>query len=226
MIRGGVLCDIAAYEQAVRELEQSTQRDHENAMAHAFKGWALENLGQVEQAEQAYEKAIGLEPGNLRWHQGWAEALYLQGRKEEAAEQHRWIIEEIWRRNEDIDTDDLSLLGWCYYRLDKWEMAMRLFDKALSIKFALVPPRFDLALVATCSGRYSLGLENYQHGVRLVNRKEPLARRGMLYVARRQLQDACSRYDKLAEEDKVQEACGLLITAYRETDQAAANLQL
>jgi hypothetical protein len=90
----------------------------------------------------------------------------------------------------------------------------------------LVPPRFDFALAATCSGRYYLGLENYQHGVRLAKRKDPLARRGMLFVARRELEEARSTYPELDSENAVGDALNLLTTAYRETDKQAARLNL
>jgi len=204
-----------AYDDTLRVLDRAIELDSENPLQYALKGRALGNLGvrRARKRLQACKLAVQLEPENLRWQQALADTLLLmEDGKQEGIDRHRLMVEEAKKK---VDADFLALRGWSHYRLQQWEEAMRLFGKALYLRPDLIHVQFDLALAATCSGRYAFGLRNYRQGIELASGKNALTRRGLLYVARRELEEAKAS-GKLAEEWNVEKAHRELSKAYME----------
>ena len=78
---------------------------------------------------------------------------------------------------------------------------------------------FDLALVLFCQNKYSESLEVYKEGVSLLMQKHPaLCRRGFLYVAMGDLQEASVAQPGLQNSEAYIEVNRILTEAWNSTD--------
>jgi tetratricopeptide (TPR) repeat protein len=121
------------------------------------------------------------------------------------------------RKNIDI----ISLVGWCHYRLGEYEEAARTFVEALALDANSVYTHFDLALALMCDGRYSRALRKYGLTIELAKSKHILRRRGLLWVARRELKEAIDEQPRLAEVVEAQEGLEWLDNAWSDVEGAA-----
>ncbi|HEY6673560.1 MAG TPA: tetratricopeptide repeat protein, partial [Rubrobacteraceae bacterium] len=199
-VQGCYLCTVAEYGAGFDVLERATKADPTNSWSFGLKGWALCELAQeaflegkrtphAEKAEQAYRQAAALDPAELIWRPGLADALLFQGRTDEATEQYRWVVEELRRSIDSAGATELSAAGWCHYRLHEYPDAVRLFVSAFSLD-PQVATRFNLALVTAVNQQYELALGEYRSGIEDVRKKPPLGRRGPLKTAIDDLREA------------------------------------
>ncbi len=221
------LCDIAEYQAALEVLDHAMQLGPPGWQTLYTRGWALENLGaeQAQDAKQAYEAALNYEIGgadNLLWtRKGIANTLRLLGDAEAAAVEYQWVIDNAEERAE-VDVDVLALMGWCHYCIGEYDEAVRLFIETLSIDSDAISTQFDLALAFMCSGRQSLALREYQRGLELTQEKQARMRRGLLYVAIDDMEDAVKIQPPLAEVEEAQKGLKLLKNAFEEATSPAA----
>jgi tetratricopeptide (TPR) repeat protein len=184
----GVLCDIGEYEDAVKAIDSAIERDNSVSWFYGIKGFALENCGPARAADSraAYEAALLRDPEVALWPAMIGNALYLEGRVGDAAAKYEEALERADKLT-DVDAELCSLKGWCKFRLEKYEKAVRLFMDALSLNPLALSDQFNLALALLCSDRVGLALREYEKGVEQTQKKPPLRQRGLLYVARNDL---------------------------------------
>jgi serine/threonine protein kinase/tetratricopeptide (TPR) repeat protein len=126
------------------------------------EGWA--SLGAVrwwfdwdwEGAEEAYRRAIGLNPNYANAHDGYAMLLSARGRFDEA-------VEQISKAS---DLDPLSLIiavhaGWPFYFARDFESAIRRFRKALELDENFIPAHGWLGMALGQQHRYREALDAF-----------------------------------------------------------------
>ena len=197
-------------------------KEQSNAQCWHLKGTAIEYKQRAgsRKALRCFLKAAELEDTNLWFKQAVADSHYLLGKISEAETLNNAIIEEI--RKKPTDADHLGLLGWCMFRLERYDESIRASAKALQLRRDSLGYQFNLALATFGSGRFALGLEEYQGGVKAASDKEAPRRRGILDEARVDLQIAMERLPKLEAEPQVHEAMKLLEKEYDKADRESA----
>jgi tetratricopeptide (TPR) repeat protein len=214
-VGGQILCDIAQYKLALRDLNIALDRDSESVAALKLKGWALQNLGSpyLEEATGVYETALQRELSQveelyLRANHG--RALSLLGEEHRAAMEYRHAIEKGTKLAETRDADVLASLAWCYHGLEQYGESVRLLAPVLSLDRTLVFAQFDLALALLHSDRHRHALREYHLALQLTQATHVLRRRGLLHVALGDLEGAIAKRPRLARLDEVDEARRLL----------------
>jgi tetratricopeptide (TPR) repeat protein len=119
-------------------------------------GVALEKLGRMSEALEAYRQAINLDPKLPHPHHGLGDALSDLGRKEEAIEAYREAIS--------IDPNFVYPhhgLGDALSDLGRKEEAIEAYRQAISIDSKYATPYYGLGNVLTDLGRYKEAMEAY-----------------------------------------------------------------
>jgi tetratricopeptide (TPR) repeat protein len=182
---GIYLADVGEYIKAVETLEIATRQAPAEAWLFYNLGWALQYRDQrsAMSANQAYRKAMDLEPGDP-WHRkGFADTLYMMGRREEASECFEALIRDTNYSSEEAVAGIVYLIGWCQFRQARYEEAMRLFQVALDMQSDRYGTHFDLALATLRSGRIELATREYERGLDRSAKIHVKRKRGLLYVA-------------------------------------------
>lgn len=203
--KGDLLCEFAEYEAANDALEAANQLDSGSSWAYQMQGWALANLGPSRAAEclRVYETAANIQPDNLWAHKGIAEAYHLMGDETRAAEKYRWVIEQL--RELPPDKEDPALQAWCHYRLGEFATAVELYARLLQeSEDEPLFNQFDYALSLLCGGSHARALEEYQRGIEFVEERQALGRRGLLFVAIDDLEEAMARQPEIAASPEAQ----------------------
>jgi tetratricopeptide (TPR) repeat protein len=130
------------------------------------EGWA--SLGAVrwwfdwdwEGAEEAYRRAISLNPNYANAHDGYSMLLAARGRFDEANEQI----------SKACDLDPLSLIiavhaGWPFYFVRDFESAMRRFRKALELDENFIPAHGWLGMALGQQHRYREALDAFNRAL-------------------------------------------------------------
>jgi tetratricopeptide (TPR) repeat protein len=200
-IHGQYLSNIAEYRSALEVLDRAIEMDPESSWALGMKGWALENLATEDriegresdlasQCEEAYLAALAVDDTDLGSHAGLGDAFLLQGRSDEANEQFKWVTEQVGREAQTATADNLSVGGWCHYRLAEYSDAARLLIATLSLDQRMVSARFDLALVTAANKQDAVALREYRRAVQEARSRHPLGRRSVLLTALNDLREA------------------------------------
>ena len=113
-----------------------------------------------EGAEEAYRRAISLNPNATNAHDGYAMLLSARGRFDEA-------IEQITKASE---LDPLSLIiavhaGWPFYFARDYESAIRRFRKALELDENFIPAHGWLGLALAQQHRYPEALDAFHRAL-------------------------------------------------------------
>lgn len=182
------LSEIASFHEASQLLDHAIEKAPDEAWLWGRQGWCLENLGppSMERARDAYEKALSIkeekeDEDDLWERKGLANTLCQLGRKDEAKTHFEKIIEKQKYR-EGNDAQILAALGWCHYRLSRYDEAVRLIHASLSVDED-PSAQFDLGLVLLASSRLSLASAEYQRAIDLSAKKHVLRQRGLYYIA-------------------------------------------
>jgi eukaryotic-like serine/threonine-protein kinase len=109
-----------------------------------------------EGAEEAYQRAISLNPNYATAHDGYAMLLAARGRADEAVEQN----------TKAADLDPLSLIiavhaGWPFYFARDFESAIRRFRKALELDEHFIPAHGWLGMALGQQRRYSEAVDAF-----------------------------------------------------------------
>lgn len=234
-IKTEILYKIAEYKTAAQIVEKLSCLNPYDSWVFRFKGWVLLQLGsnRIQDAEDAYNKAIKIDPENLWGHKGIAEILYLRGNLQECREKYKWIL---WQIDQTKDFD-YWLMGWCYYRLGQYSKAANYLNQAFTSCITddeACTLQFDVSLALMCSKRYELALQEYETGLQILdklnelNEQSPLRGCGLLSIALLDLRDAINQpHLKLSQVPEAQKALKLLEKAFSEAESfKSENLQL
>ncbi len=220
-LKGAILCELGLFSEALDTLNKVTEEEPDHVLSYTLllKGWALENLGveHAEEARQAYAAAREIDPSSLWAIKGLANTLYLLKKRDEAKTAYNEILERL-KEIVEVDAPTMALKGWCLYRIDEFNDAMRRLVDALSLDSNLFYAQFDLALVSMESERYGLGRREYDRALELTINEYPLRRRGLLHVAIRDLATAMSNNSKLREAAEAKDALKLMQGEFDKAD--------
>lgn len=205
------LSDAGDHAAALRLADEVLAADPGRAVAHTARAWALENLGpeHLTQAADAYREAIRLDPTELWAKEGLATVLRKLGRPEEADALCREAIAEAEPRV-DSDAEMLELLGWCQYRLGRYDEAAGTFRRALATDPDWVAVRFDLALTLLCAGKGPAALAEYAACLALTDSGRLGPVEGLVAVALEDLETAIAERPDLLELSETTTARDLL----------------
>lgn len=189
-ILGIIEFETGELEDAVKNLARSVELDPAALpMAHLLRGYSLRLLGPLPEAISVLEEAVKRFPDlpGARVHLG--DALLVAGKGEEAARVLREAVQELEKVGPPR-AQDLLYLAWSQALLGLYNEAMRTYLDALSMSPAERAVLFDLALTVVRSGRYELGLEEYERAVKESSaHDEPARQRGLAVISLRELED-------------------------------------
>jgi len=111
-------------------------------------------------AEEAYRRAIELNPNYATAHDGYAMMLSARGRYDEAIEQMQKAA----------DLDPLSLIiavhaGWPHYFARNYDAAIRCFRKALDLDERFIPAYGWLGMAHGQQGRYAEAIDAFSRAI-------------------------------------------------------------
>lgn len=193
-------CDVAEFvdaEACVNRALSSRPEDATQAPLWGLQGWCLQHLGDPRNAAEAYRKAFALSEETDPWYRkGLANAL-MRFDKEKAKEHFEAIVQEQKYQMDPVtvterlagDADTVALLGWCNYRLGRYDEAIRLLQTALDRSSDNQSVQFDLGLVFLASGRTGLARDAYLRGHTMTEKCEKPRQRGLYYIAMFDLAD-------------------------------------
>jgi tetratricopeptide (TPR) repeat protein len=209
--KGIIYSDIAEYELSIAILDEVLKRaamgpsDIKNAQrsinrntlakVYHYKGWSLIHLNKAEEAHKVYEEAIRLNTEDLLAHKGIANALRLQNNIIDAENKYRYVVNQV--KMKPLNSHLLSILGWCHYCLGEYDKAIRCFNDVYSLNPEWIGNRFDLALALLCSGRYTLGIQEYSMSIKLTESKQVPNQHGLLCLAYYDFKDERDNFKRL-----------------------------
>ncbi|MDD3574456.1 tetratricopeptide repeat protein [Methanospirillum sp.] len=148
------------YVEAVDAYSHSIRLDPINPKVWTFRGIALQHLGRQQEAMNDFDEAIRLNPDESGAWQGKASSYVENGQYKLAIKAAERSLELAGP--EDKKENSWLLLGFAYNRLEQYEKALQMFDKAIEID----PKRLDLwqhkAYTLTKLGRYMEVLKCYE----------------------------------------------------------------
>jgi tetratricopeptide (TPR) repeat protein len=162
--RADALNDRGAYEEGLRVADQALALAGADATAWTARGWSLENLGRLPEAEDAYRAALRFDPQSPWASVGLATVLEKSGRTDEAGRIYRSIADRGVSRQE-RDTDLLEIVGWSAFKAGRAAEAEALFRRCLEIEPRRTAVHFDLALTLLAAGRAQEALGQYRVGL-------------------------------------------------------------
>ena len=122
-----------AYEAGLRLADDVIALSGRDAAPWTTRGWALENLGRVAEAEEAYARARRIDPDSPWAAVGLATVLEKTGRRAEASDIHRVVADRRVPPDEQ-STDLLEIVGWSCFKTGRNGDAQRLFRHALELE--------------------------------------------------------------------------------------------
>jgi tetratricopeptide (TPR) repeat protein len=153
-----------AYTEGLRTAERAIDLAGDDAAAWTTKGWSLENLERLLEAEEAYRTALRHDPGSPWAAVGLATVLDKTGRGDQAGDVYRTIADRGLAADEE-NTDLLEIVGWCSFKAGRNEDAERLFRRCLRLEPGRTAALFDLALTMLAEGRVQDSLAQYRAGL-------------------------------------------------------------
>jgi len=175
-VRARMHTDLAAgyYERgqmdvAIDELNLAVTLDPNYAPAYNVYGLVYSVLGEDRKAEQNFERALALAPGDSDIHHNWGWYLCQHKREREALEQF-----EIAVRNPLYKTPEIALdnAGRCAITLGEMRVADSYFRRALVAQPGNALAGYGLALIAYKEARYA-DARNWMKGVMQAANPQP-----------------------------------------------------
>ena len=178
--RADALNDRGEYLDGLRIARDAVGLAATDGPAWTAMGWALENLGRLGEAEEAYRTAVLHDPGQPWAMVGLATVLEKTGRPGEARDMYRSVAERS-RQGGEMGPDLLEIVGWSCFKSGNLDEAMKLYREALELEPRRTAVRFDLALALLAANRDNAALTEYRTGLR--DRGDPAALRAHVEVA-------------------------------------------
>jgi tetratricopeptide (TPR) repeat protein len=204
--RSQLLSSIAEWAPAVAAAREAVAMPPPELNAHLALGWALEHLdgGQITDALAVYRDALGIAPDDPYARRGVADMLWSQGKAGEAAPEYERSITQS-RRLADAQPERQRDIGWCLYRLGRYEEAADAYLRGLSTGTDRIGILFDIGLNWLAAGDQVRAADAYDQGFALHSAPRPARDRGTLEVAARDLREAlrCGQIPAGAEVDEL-----------------------
>ena len=183
VIAGIYQLELAEYAKALEVLESAVGKWPDEPSLFVNIGWGYEyrDMNSADRALKAYERAASLEKDNLLYRRGVVNSLYRLGDGAADAQFERLIKDATFVTPQDPLM--VYLVGWCLFRVRRYDDAMRLLQTSSAVGFDAIPANFDLALATLCSGRGSLARDEYARSLNRCGELHPLRQRGVLYIA-------------------------------------------
>jgi len=162
--RADALNDRGEYLEGLRIAQEAIGLAPADGPAWTAIGWALENLGRLEEAEEAYRTAVRHDPGQPWAMVGLATVLDKTGRPGEALDIYRCVAERA-RQGGKMGPDLLEIIGWSCFKSGDLDGALALYREALAVEPNRTAVRFDLALALLASGQVENSLSEYRTGL-------------------------------------------------------------
>lgn len=144
-------------QKALPIIEKLLERNPQNAMLHARRGWALRTTDPA-QSLQSYRRAVEIEPANPKYAAGYAAALVQARRFEEAA--------AILQRVVKADPDDYAAhanLATAFHESKQYKAAIEEYQWLLQRKPDLAIAYFFIATDHDKLGEYPEALAAYEN---------------------------------------------------------------
>lgn len=196
-------CDVAEFEDAKTCVEEALASSPDPQWQPALwnlYGWSLHHLGETAAALRAYEQAFELTDRKNPWYRKGLGNVLMSFDRDRAKDHFAGIIaEQKYQIDPEPATEQpsgiasiLGLLGWCNYRLGRYDEAIRLFETVSARYPDERYIHFDLGLSLLASRRFRLAMDAYQRGYDMTRKCQKRRQRGILYVALFDLADARS----------------------------------
>jgi adenylate cyclase len=135
--------DPQSLDKAFELAQKATSLNESLPQAHYLLGFVHLWERRHEDAIAALEKVIALEPNDADGHAGLAEILTWVGREEEAVE----LVKEAMRLNPHYPVWYLTILGWAYTIMERYEEAIEALERALIRNPDLLSTHIALATI-------------------------------------------------------------------------------
>jgi tetratricopeptide (TPR) repeat protein len=198
--RASELNDLAEYAEAAELSARAIELEPDNALAHANRAWALENLGErhIEEARSIYETAIALDATAPWPRTALADLLHRTGSREGAERLYRDVAGDPAEPLADRPRC-LEFRGWSLYRLGRFDEAIQTFHASIQGAPGRISVLFDLALSLLANGQPDEASETYAEAIETVHTEESRRRRAPLTVAVEDLEEAIQAHREIAE---------------------------
>jgi len=192
-------------------------------------GYNLSHAGKYEEALEAYDKVLEVDPNNAKEWYNKGYCLSELGRYEEALEAYdksleldpklkiAWdnkggILSYLNRYDEAIDAYNKALevdtnysdawynKGWALHGLGRYEEALEAYDKTLELNPRYLKAWYNKGNILLNSGRYNEALEAYDRALEIdPNCVDALNNKGIALVEQNKLEDALATFNKALE---------------------------
>ncbi|BCY08485.1 tetratricopeptide repeat protein [Actinoplanes sp. L3-i22] len=195
------LADTGTFEPAIRLSRRLLDEHPEHADTWNVLGWCLYHLDppDLDGAEAALREAVRNK--DTRWYRKNLANVLSLGRppgSEAEGLYQRSLDEALSFRSK----HDLSLAGWCQYRLGNLDAAAQTLYEAISLQQRTGGAHFDLALIQVSDRRVDHGTRLYAR-LTPVGDNDPLRHRGLLTIAAADLRHAQRQYPHLAKSRRI-----------------------
>jgi Flp pilus assembly protein TadD len=163
--RADGLNDRGEYQAGLQTAQEAIGLAPTDGPAWTAVGWALENLGRLPEAEEAYRTAVRHDPGQPWAMVGLATVLEKTGRPGEALDIYRSVAERAPQSGQ-MGPDMLEIVGWSCFKSGDLDHALALYRQALAVEPKRTAVRFDLALALVAAGQVDNALSEYRTGLR------------------------------------------------------------
>ena len=126
--RGVELIEAQDYAGALAYFDEAIAERGGEAGFHFYRGWALSQLYQNEEAEQAFAKAVALEPENARYLDGYGVSLIYTGKDQQAYE----MIDKAVKL-EPLNGEYIGNRGFVLYLLNRHDEALPELERAIEL---------------------------------------------------------------------------------------------
>ncbi len=146
------LSDEKDTDMAIKHLKMALEIDSKSPRVHEVLGIAFQQAGELELAEQHFQKALKYDPNYSRGRNNYAAFLYAQGQYADAKKQLERVVKDVYYENR---AAAFSNLGLNYLKLGDIEQAKQAFVRGLSMDTSQTLPKLELADICYQQGDYA-----------------------------------------------------------------------